>query len=292
MEALREFHYRLPGRAGGFRPGSHPGTSFGAGQAFALHAKLFDHPDPRRVDLRASARSIPREWLVRLNLQRVAVPVHLLIDVSASMHFGTHRTKLACAAEFASVLGFSAFRAGDRVGMLGFDDAPRDDLYLPARHGRATGDAMAAALLGCAPPARASGAGIDGLARSFERIVGDAGLVFVVSDFHWPLDGLAAALDLLVNACVVPMVVWDRAEIEPPQSGRLLRVHDTETGASRTLWLREKTRAQWRERVAQRRAALIHAFGQRGIRPFWVDSGINGGFDADRLTQYFEEIAA
>ncbi|HTH61153.1 MAG TPA: DUF58 domain-containing protein [Paraburkholderia sp.] len=288
MDTLREFHYRLPGRASGFRPGSHPGTSYGAGQAFALHAKLFDHPDPRRVDLRASARSVPREWLVRLNLQRVAVPVHLLIDVSASMHFGTGRTKLATAAEFASTLGFSAFRAGDRVGMLGFDDAPRDDLYLPARYGRATGDAMAAALLDCAPREQASGSGIDGLARTFGRIVGQAGLVFVVSDFHWPLDGLPAALDLLVHACVVPIVVWDQAEIEPPASGRLLRVHDAETGEPRTLWLRDKTRAQWRERVATRRAALAHAFGQRGIRPFWVD----GAFDADRLTQYFEEIAA
>ncbi|PXW28554.1 DUF58 domain-containing protein [Paraburkholderia caballeronis] len=288
MDVLREFHYRLPGRAGGFRPGSHPGTSFGVGQAFALHARLFDHPDPRRVDLRASLRSVPREWLVRLNLQRVAVPVHLLIDVSASMHFGSRRTKLASAAEFAAALGYSAFRAGDRVGMLAFDDAPRDDLYLPARYGRATGDAMAAALLRCEPPQREPGSGIDGLARTFGRIAGEAGLVFVVSDFHWPLDGLPAALDLLVNACVVPMVVWDDAEVEPPASGALLRVHDAETGAPRTLWLRERTRASWRERVAQRRATLVRAFGQRGIRPFWM----NGGFDADRLTQYFEEIAA
>jgi len=288
MDSLSEFHYRLPGRASGFRPGSHPGTSFGAGQAFALHAKLFDHPDPRRVDLRASARSVPREWLVRLNLQRVAVPVHLLVDVSASMHFGARRTKLASAAQFAAALGFSAFRAGDRVGLLGFDHAPRDDIYLPARYGRANGDAMAAALLDCAPPPRANGSGVDGLARTFEHIAGEAGLVFVVSDFHWPLDGLPAALDLLVNACVVPMVVWDEAEIEPPSSGALLRVHDAETGASRTLWLRERTRAQWRERVAQRRAALARAFGQRGIRPFWM----TGEFDPDRLTQYFEEIAA
>jgi len=291
MDALREFHYRLPGRTGGFRPGSHPGRSFGAGQAFALHAKLFDHPDPRRVDLRASLRSVPREWLVRLNLQRVAVPVHLLVDVSASMHFGAQRTKLANAAAFAATLGFSAFRAGDRVGMLAFDDAPRDDLYLPARYGRATGDAMAAALLACAAAANAPGAsprsGVDALAQTFSRIAGDAGLVFVVSDFHWALDGLPAALDLLVNAWVVPIVVWDDAEVEPP-SGSLLRVHDAESGGSRTLWLRERTRAQWRDRVEARRAALTRVFGQRGIRPFWL----TGAFDADRLTQYFEEIAA
>ena len=39
---MPEFHYRLPKRAGGARPGSHPGSSFGAGQAFAMHARLFE----------------------------------------------------------------------------------------------------------------------------------------------------------------------------------------------------------------------------------------------------------
>ena len=65
---MPEFHYRLPMRAGGSRPGSHPGSSFGAGQEFAMHARLFDHPDPRRIDLRASMRAIPAEWLVRVTL--------------------------------------------------------------------------------------------------------------------------------------------------------------------------------------------------------------------------------
>ena len=91
MPRLPDFQYRLPGRAGGFRPGSHPGSSFGSGQEFALHGRLFDHPDPRRIDLRASLRAVPPEWLVRVYLQRVAVPVQVLVDVSASMHFGLRR---------------------------------------------------------------------------------------------------------------------------------------------------------------------------------------------------------
>ncbi|KAB7631796.1 MxaS protein, partial [Verminephrobacter sp. Larva24] len=53
MSSLHEFHYRLPARAGGFRPGSHLGRSLGPGQEFATHVRLFDNPDPRRIDLRA-----------------------------------------------------------------------------------------------------------------------------------------------------------------------------------------------------------------------------------------------
>src|SRR6202051_141067 len=79
---MPEFHYRLPMRAGGSRPGSHPGSSFGAGQAFAMHARLFDHPDPRRLDLRASLRAIPAEWLVRVHFQRVAGPGGVVGGVS------------------------------------------------------------------------------------------------------------------------------------------------------------------------------------------------------------------
>ncbi|MDF3837537.1 MxaS protein, partial [Cupriavidus basilensis] len=58
MSGLHEFHYRLPARAGGFRPGSHLGTSLGPGQEFAAHMRLLDNPDPRRLDLRASVRNL------------------------------------------------------------------------------------------------------------------------------------------------------------------------------------------------------------------------------------------
>ncbi|BBU32363.1 DUF58 domain-containing protein (plasmid) [Burkholderia sp. THE68] len=282
-----EFHYRLPGRARGFRPGSHPGTSFGAGQEFAMHARLFDHPDPRRLDLRASQRSVPQQWLVRLHLQRVAVPVQVIVDVSASMRFGTDRTKLDLAADFVEALGYSAFRAGDQVGMLGFDHEAREDLFVPPRHGRAAGDEMAALLRHCVPSPHTAN-GDAGLARTLDRLAGRRGLVFLVSDFHWPLTRLDAALDRLVSARVVPIVIWDKAEIEPPDAGRFLPVRDMETGGKRTLWLRPRMVEQWRENVARRRVELKAALGRRGAHPFFVE----GAFDAEALSRHFLESAA
>ena len=46
MSEHREFHYRLPQRIGGWRPGSHRGSSLGAGQEFVSHMRLYDRPDP------------------------------------------------------------------------------------------------------------------------------------------------------------------------------------------------------------------------------------------------------
>ena len=60
MNAPQEFHYRLPYRVGGWRPGAHPGTRLGAGQEFVSHMSLYARPDPR----------LRRHWLAILNVAR------------------------------------------------------------------------------------------------------------------------------------------------------------------------------------------------------------------------------
>src|SRR5215467_4482774 len=116
MADVAEFHYRLPRRLGAWRPGSHPASSLGAGQEFVSHMSLYDRPDPRRLDLRASLRDIRGDWLIRVNRQRAAVPVYVIVDVSASMAVGSHVPKLHVVADFVEALGQSAFRVGDAVG--------------------------------------------------------------------------------------------------------------------------------------------------------------------------------
>ncbi|WP_042267879.1 DUF58 domain-containing protein [Paraburkholderia heleia] len=289
MSAAAQFHYRFPLRASGHRPGAHPGTSVGAGDAFASHGRLFDHPDPRRLDLRASVRAARSEWLVRLHLQRSAVPVQAVVDVSASMRFGTRRTKLQVAADFVDALGYSAFRAGDPLGMLAFDRGEREDLFMPARSGRGVGNVYASMLRECVGDGDdAGGATIAGLQRAASRLAGRQALVFLVSDFHWPLAGMPLVLDLLVHACVVPIVVWDSAETTPPAGGPLLAVRDAESAAQRTLWLRHSVRERWREAVSRRRAELAQALTARGIRPFYVQNV----FDPEAMSRYFLEAGA
>ncbi|HSI56591.1 MAG TPA: VWA domain-containing protein [Ideonella sp.] len=290
-----EFHYRLPARFGGHRPGAHAGTPLGAGGGFAAHRRLFDHPDPRRLDLRASLRDPHHEWLVRLPRQRVALAVQVVVDVSASMHFGGQRPKLAVVADFVEALGQSAFRAGDAVGLRAFDSQPRDDLWLPPRHGRGAGVAMAQRLRECRAPApRRHGHGdggsasVEALAGTLAPLAGRQGLVFLVSDFHWPLERLGALLAGLAPAWVVPMVVWDPAETEPPAAGGLMALTDAESGVRRSLWLREPLRAAWRDAVGARRRALKAVFDAQDLRPFELP----GVFDGEALTRYFLECVA
>ena len=323
MDTPQEFHYRLPGRVSGQRPGSHPGSSIGAGQEFVTHMSLYDRPDPRRLDLRASLRGFNDDWLVRVNRQRAGAAVRAIVDVSASMTFGGARPKLHVVADFVEALGLSAFRVGDAVGMMAFDESERADLFMPARVSRGMGSVMGAALrelcdAGDVADAASTDAArsvrgargmhgawvsraalrprssraaprdiplSDGLEDAASRLAGQQGLVFLISDFHWPLERLDVVLDLLAHAGVVPVIVWDPAETEPPSGNALASLRDAESGARRTLWLRPRLRQEWRQAVARRRAEIDSFFAAHSIRPFYVE----GAFNADALSRYFFE---
>ena len=283
MDDSGEIRYHLPRRAGGQRSGAHRGTAAGSGIEFLTHRNLFDHPDPRRLDLRASLADLRGDWLVRLNRHRAAVTLLVLVDVSASMRFGEPE-KLSLAADFVESLGRSAFRIGDAVGLLAFDAASRDDLRVAPRHGRGVGETMAAQLRGCA----SGPGGIAGLRDAAMQVGPRPALVFVVSDFLWPLAGLGEVIDLLAHAHVVPMVVVDPAESEAPARDGLALLCDAETARRRTLWVRPALRARWRDAALARRARLDAIFADRGLRPFTL----RGAFDAQALSSHLLEDMA
>lgn len=277
------FVYRIPGRSGAHRPGAHQASTNGAGNAFHSHARLFDHPDPRRLDVRASLRAGRGEWLVRAYRQRATISVRLVVDVSASMHVGAPLRKLDIAARFAESAAYSAFGVGDTVGMLAFDAAHREDLYFPATRSRGAGQAMRSALA-ASRPGRNAGCGLVETAR---RLAGRRELVFLVSDFHWPLAATAEAMNMLSHAWVVPLVVWDQTEIAPPSMDGFVTLRDAETGSATPVWVNARLRQRWTAQLASRRHALDKLFGACSILPVHM----HGSYDAQALSRYFLELA-
>ncbi len=282
--ATAEFVYRLPGNSPSTRPGAHSSSSRGAGMNFVSHAKLTDQPDPRRLDLRASISNIQKDWLVRINKQRAAIMVSSIVDVSPSMRFGSQQNKLQVAAEFLQALGFSAGGLGDSVSLVPFDSVKREDLTMPTRFGRGIGQTMSEMILSSKPTSDA-GASVDALARCVESIAGKTSLTFIVSDFHWPLEKLDRILEPLSGSLVVPLVIWDRAEITPPEGNRLLSVRQMAGKGSRHLWLTPSVRRQWIDNVSDRQQEIADVFSSKDVKPFWITNG----FDAELLSRYFME---
>jgi uncharacterized protein (DUF58 family) len=224
------------------------------------------------------------DWLVRVNRQRVSVPVYVIVDVSASMGFGSQGRKLHVAADFIEALGQSAFRVGDAVGMFAFDRHAREDLFVPELLSRGMGNLMASMLTRC----QTSAPGSEGLEEVALNVAGRQSLIFLLSDFHWPLTRLTQALEMLASSHVVPMVIWDPAELQPPAEDALMPLRDMESGSLRTLWMRPRLRARWAEAIEERRTQLIGACEPYGSHPFFI----YGKFDSDALSRYFFEVAA
>lgn len=279
-----EFVYRLPGNAVSSRPGAHRSNSRGAGMNFVSHARLMDQPDPRRLDLRASISNIQKEWLVRVNQQRAAVAVTAIVDVSATMHFGSPTSKITVAADFLEALGYSAGGLGDSVGLYAFDENMRSDLTLPPRYGRGTGQNMATTIR-ASKPTTSGAATIDALTRCVDTVAGKSALIFIVSDFHFPIAQLERLLDPLAGALVVPIVIWDRAEVAPPSGKRLLSVRQIGGKNHRHIWLSQQKRSEWHNNVAHRRSQIAQVFAARDERPFYITRG----FNAEKLSRYFME---
>jgi hypothetical protein len=293
-----EFHYIVTGRSRGQRPGAHAGNSEGTGQLFASHRRLLDHPDPRRIDVRASLRDLRGDWLVRIARQRVAVPVLLIADVSTSMQLGTPFRKIDLVADFADGLGMAAYRNGDALGMAAFDGVlphARDDLAQPARRGRGVGTLLAQRLRALPTPAKArrpvTGEGLLAAAHDVGAARREA-LVFVASDFHGVSAlQIDAALDALWPAQVVPLLAWHPDEVEPPAGQGLLPLVDAESSRRRSLWMRTSLRRRWTDAVRERRAELDAVFTRHDC-PLHPLVSSRGRFDAEAMTRYFHEQRA
>jgi len=279
---MSEFVYRVPWRTGSVYPGAHPGKQAGTGLLFRWHVPLIQYPDPRRIDLRASLLDPFQTCQVRVQEQRASIPVFVIVDLSASMGYEGQQHKLKTVADFLLSLANSAHRTGDAVGLAAFAEGIRPVLYQPLSRQTQVLRDLAAQLARLKP----KGSNARGLAKANQFLPAQRSLVFFLSDYHLPIAFLKQVLSSLSRHDVVPVVLWDKEEEVPQQSG-LACLQDLETGQERLLWLRPELRQRMRSSYAERRQRLAQLFRQSGREPLFLKEG----FQADAVSRYFLEGA-
>lgn len=267
--------YPLRWRPAAGRPGAHPGAGRGGQDLFRGLVPLMADADPRRIDIRASLKD-PFEGIhVRAFAPRRALTVTAMVDLSASMSFGT---LLDEAARLVAALAASSVASGDAFGLIAADTAFRADLFIPPTRRRGVPDEVRTLLA----EAGAHGAGTGGLLEATARLPRSRSLVVLVSDFLMPDDGIVALLDALARHDVLPVVLHDsRAEGDLPRFG-LMELHDAETGRRRLVVLRPALRARWQAAARARRQALDQIFLSRGLSAFHLTDR----FDAHALLDF------
>lgn len=177
----------------------------------------------RNIDWNVSARL--GSPYVRLYVETRELNVVFLVDVSASLGFGTRMMlKKEKQAELVALLAFSALSNNDKVGMIMFSDVP--EKYLPPRKGRNRALQMLRDILYYNPSSTRTN-----LAAAFEYanlILKKRSIIFVLSDFA-DKDFIDSLAILARRHDVVALQVLDEAERQLPKAG-ILNLYDPETG--------------------------------------------------------------
>ena len=223
---IEEFHYRVPWRTHSAHPGLHPGSQLGGEHEFYGHTPLVRRPEAHNIDVHASLLDPFQQFVVRTFRQRGLINVCLLADLSASMNFDN---KLRILADFTEKTAYSVHRSGDHFSFLGCDESLRSDFYLPPRWYKGGTPDLVAAL----KRFDAQGKHCRGLFDISVALPRQRSLIFLVSDFHFPLADISRIFEGLVKHDVVPVVLWQNSEFENLPDWGFLNIYDAEMTRNR-----------------------------------------------------------
>ncbi len=247
----------------GFISGLHRSPALGMSVDFAEHRSYMPGDDVRRIDWRLFART-DRLYVKEFEADTNA-NLHLLLDVSGSMNFGSGAVpKLDYAKFLAASLAYLSRRQRDRIGLVTFADDIVETIPPSIKHFNTVLHALD----------RASAAGSGRFREPLSKIalnLGRRSLVVLISDLYDTPERLLGAVDQLRlrgNDLIV-FHLLDPQELNL-ELGDISSVEDLETGVNLPI-AAALYRDEYRQLVADHRAALEHGFRANRIDYIFAD---------------------
>jgi uncharacterized protein (DUF58 family) len=210
-------------------------TAFkGKGMAFSEVREYQYGDDIRSIDWNVTARF--NHPYIKIFDEERELTVMLLIDISRSNEFGTHRQlKQDLITELAAVLAFSAIHNNDKVGVIFF--STKVEKFIPPKKGTIHILRIIRELINFTP--EKNGTDLSEALKFFTNAIKKRSIAFIMSDFIGK--GYEDALKIANRKHdVIALKINDIREREMPNVG-LLRVKDAETG--KTKWIDTSSRS-------------------------------------------------
>ena len=219
------------------------------------------HDDVRHIDWNVTAR-MQTPYVREFNEDR-DLTAWFLLDLSASLDFGSRVQKQAVSAEFVGVLARLLTRQGNRIGALCYGSEV--DTMIPARSGRRHVLHLLQTLL-ARPVTQPQPTQLASLLQQAAQIMSRRALVFVVSDFISAPGWEQALAQLALRHEVIAVRLSDPLEHELPDLGLML-LEDAESG--------EQLFVDTHDRAFRRRFAELAAARELGLRESFANAGID-----------------
>ena len=228
LKKVKRIEIRTRGLVNDLFGGEYHSVFKGRGMTFSEVREYQPGDDIRLIDWNVTART--GTPFIKIFEEERELTVYLLVDISASGEFGSHQQlKREFGAEIASVLGFSAIKNNDKVGLILFSS--EIEKYVVPKKGKSHVLRVVRELLYNRPENKGTSikVALDYLLKVAKR----KSVVFLISDF---LDDQYWSSLKVVNRKhdLIGIKLYDPAEIKLPKLD-LAKVEDPETGSA--FWI-------------------------------------------------------
>ncbi len=235
LKKVKQVEIRTRGLVNDLFGGEYHSVFKGRGMAFSEVREYQPGDDIRLIDWNVTARN--GSPFIKIFEEERELTVYLLVDISKSGEFGSqNQLKQEFAAEIASVLGFSAIKNNDKVGLILFSNDI--EKYVVPKKGKSHVLRVIRELLYNEPNGNKTSIknALDYLLKVAKR----KSVIFLISDF---IDDDYWASLKIVNRKhdLIGIRLFDPAEKLLPDIG-VIKVRDPESGSS--FWIDTSNRAE------------------------------------------------
>lgn len=243
----------------------------GQGLDFADLREYRPGDDIRKMDWSVFARTLTPH--VREYHEEKQLTLWLVVDLTPSMRFGKHQTKIKLAIELAGLFGLLADKSGHKLGAYFIGPQPPE--IIPPASGQAHLRRLTQRLLALSQGELAGSPEKDPLQSAYQQLghlVAKQNTVVILSDFltasnHWQ----ASLGPLSHKARLLSLMVVDSVETRLPSNIGILALQDPETGQT-TLFDSENPACvqRYQAQVEQQQSQTLRClkeFGTAAIAP-------------------------
>jgi uncharacterized protein (DUF58 family) len=256
--SLRALDLAIGRRVDGMLAGDFRSAFAGIGAELNQIRPYVPGDDVRRIDWNVTART--GEPHVRVEFGERVLVTWIVVDLSASMRFGTADRRKTDVAEGVSIaIGHVATRRGNELGVvaLGGDEL----LFRRPRQGR-LGLLLA---LGALRETPVGGGSLSDALRLVDGLAINRSLVVVISDFRGPIDWRPELLRVAARHRTLAVEVRDPREQQLADVGEV-RLEDPETGLQLLVDTEDTVlREQFAAAAAEERQALVATLTSCGV---------------------------
>ncbi|MBF0210441.1 MAG: DUF58 domain-containing protein [Desulfamplus sp.] len=222
IKKIRRIHIKGSRVVNSVMAGQYKSVFRGSGIEFEEVREYSPGDEVKSIDWKVSAR-LGKPFIKLYKEERESI-VMLLIDMSASLKFGTLSMKLEKAAEVASVLAFSAIKNNDKVGAIFFTD--RVEKYIPPKKGAGHIWRLITEIFTFSPDG--TGTNIEAAIEFLSSVSRKKTLSFVISDFICN-DFVKTLRASRQRHEFIGVIIYDKGEFELPEAG-IVSMRCFETG--------------------------------------------------------------